>query len=209
MAKNQISFRASDDEMNKLKVQADGLKVTVSDLVRALVFASRSNEQAEAIETGFAFIVERLDELETKISSPATPEFSDGNFPALDGLRDQIAGIAERQNQHDAGLAAIVRAIEKHMAMPTPARQQTEQPAPRLSVPEAPRPTAPQPAAIRRAAPGHFMEWYSNGPRQQRPEATDAKVWRGMKLKEFVAEFGHDPSAPLDAYEAAGMVKPS
>lgn len=215
MASKAINIRLPEADQIKVTEAAKSVGMTVTEYVR---FASLNIGKAaatEAVESAaFGAILERLDDLETRIGNPGHVPSNDATGgPSLadigEAMTDLYAGqkrtqgTLERTDETLQNLTAAVRKIFDHLD------RQAGQSAP----PAAPRPTptptppaAPKAESFRRCQPGTVFQEFRETDEQPRPSRED---FYRRNLRQIVERAGWDSKVTPEQYAFADMTPPA
>ncbi|WP_153133206.1 plasmid mobilization protein [Dechloromonas hortensis] len=215
MAGKKLSARCTDEQYLRIVRDAETIGVTVSEFVVTAALNIGARTESGAMESAaLSAILERLDDLESRLGNPApggagvssnTPQDGPGLNEIGEAMADLYAGqkrtqtALERTDETLKYLVASVGKIFDHLAR-SAAPPAAPRPAP------APTPPAePKAETFRRCRPGTVFDEYRETDEQPRPERED---FYRRNLQRIVDAVGWDSNVKPDQYAWAGMTPP-
>jgi len=219
MAGKKLSARCTDEQYLRIARDAETVGVSVSEFVVTAALNIGARAEAGAAESAaLAAILERLDDLESRLGNPSTGGSRASYSTPQDGpslgelgeaMADLYAGQKRTQSaleRTDETLQSVVQTLSKifdHLA-----RQagQSAPPAAPRPAPVAPPPVAPKAEEFRRCRPGTaHQEWIScnDDPRPPRPD-----FYRD-NLRKIVDSVGWDSKVTAEQYSWANLTPPA
>lgn len=214
MAGKKLSARCTDEQYLRIVRDAETVGVTVSEFVVTAALNIGARAESSAMESAaLSAILERLDDLETRIGNPSqSTAIGTNDGPNLAELGEAIADLyagqkrtqaaLERTDETLQNLVASVSKIFDHLAR---SATQSAPPAAPRSVPN-PAPTPEQKTeAFRRCRPGTVFDEFRLTDEQPRPDRPD---FYRRHLARIVQSAGWDSKVTADQYAWAGMTPP-
>lgn len=219
MASKAINIRLPEADQIKVTEAAKSVGMTVTEYLRFAALNIGKSAANEAVESAaFDAILERLDDLESRLGNPSpeggrvTSEASQDG-PSLGDIGEAMADLfagqkhtqsaVERTDETLQNLTAAVGKIFDHLARQ--AAQPTPTAAPRPA-PIQPPPAAPQASAFRRSRPGAVHQEWINSDEQPRP---DRQSFYSRHLQRIVQSVGWDSKVTSEQYAWANLTPPA
>lgn len=218
MASKAINIRMSEGDQIKVTEAAKSVGMTVTEYVRFAALNIGKAATGEAMESAaFDAILERLDDLESRLGNPSpegagvssnTPQDGPSVAELGEAMADLYAGQKRAQSAQERTeeiLQNLVQTVTKVFDHLTRQAGQPATPAAPRPAPAPAPPAAPKAESFRRCRPGTVFDEYreaNDEPRLDRPE------FYKRHLRRIVDAVGWDSKVSEEQYAWAGMTPP-